>query len=197
MVGLRDSRRAGPARFADGDRVRPAPIMTPPPAEPARTRHTRRRGLGNARRRHAVALRAATPTARRTSGRRRSGRRAPRPIRNVAQEPAQPKRVWASVAAGVGAIALIAGIYFAFFNEGPSSQAIGRRRRAQRAQDRRLPRRRREHRATLREALSKAGPGDTIVDRRAEARRTELSARSDQAQGPDHRVRRRPTASRR
>ena len=51
--------------------------------------------------------------------------------------------------------------------------------------------------ATLRDALSKAGPGDTIVDRRAETDGAEAHARPGPAQGPHHRVGDRRTASRR
>jgi serine/threonine protein kinase len=93
-----------------------------------------------------------------------------RPIRSTPQEPAQPKRVWAFVAAGVGAIALIAGIYLAFFKKDPAPVDQG----APPSANRRIVVSRsggENSVGTLREALSKAGPGDTIAI--MEARLTE------------------------
>jgi serine/threonine protein kinase len=102
-----------------------------------------------------------------------------RPIRSSPQEPARPKRSWAYVAAAAGAIALIAGIYLAFFHKsgkpvdsgGPTIAA--KRIVVSRAGGENAV-------ATLREALSKAGPGDTISIVDSKVAEGILSLRRDQ-----------------
>ena len=76
--------------------------------------------------------------------------------------PTERKRLWIFVAAGVGFLVLIVGTYLAFFNRGPKPSGTGgptgnsHRIVVSHAGGENTV-------ATLRDALSKAGPGDTIV----------------------------------
>jgi hypothetical protein len=106
--------------------------------------------------------------------------RLPRPSRQLrgaqpsAAAPAERKRLWIYVAAGIGILVLFVGTYLAFFNRGHkptgTSGATGTSHRivvSQAGGENTV--------ATLRDALSRAGPGDTIVIADARVREPKLT----------------------
>lgn len=171
MVGAFRGNGAGeaPTVIAPG----PTPLATPPPLHP----------LGDANTPSPIVwetLDTDTQSLARGDTDRPTPERTPRPTRGT--PPPARKRLWIYVAAGVGILFLAAGVFFAFFKSSPlpvdTTNPAGPLHRitvSKAGGEHAVP--------TLRDALSKAGPGATIVI--AEPKLTETKLTLDRAKHKD------------